>query len=267
MAQSSWPWENVDTSETQFSQWARNIGEGIRKDYSSEIEVTADGTGMNVKVLAGQALVRGHYYDSTVTETVVIPNADLTNPRIDTVVLRLDPTLNSIVLAVVQGTAAPIPSAPALTQSEANIYEFPLADVAVAAAAATIVTGNLTDRRVILTSVSDKQDVITGGASSITTANLTAGRALVSDGSGKVAVSSTITDTELGYLDGVTSSVQTQLNGKSPLAGSTSITTVGTVTTVTSPTAAGSSGLRKTTISTADPSGGADGDVWLKYTA
>jgi hypothetical protein len=57
----------------------------------------------------------------------------------------------------------------------------------------------------------------------------------------------------------------TDLAGKSPLAGSTSITTVGTVTTATSPTAAGSTGLRKITISTATPSGGADGDVWLRY--
>jgi hypothetical protein len=58
-----------------------------------------------------------------------------------------------------------------------------------------------------------KQDVITGGASTIASSNLTASRALVSDGSGKVAVSD-VTATELGYLDGVTSAVQTQLNAK-----------------------------------------------------
>ena len=58
-----------------------------------------------------------------------------------------------------------------------------------------------------------KQATITGGASTITSANLTASRALVSDGSGKVAVSA-VTLTELGYLDGVTSAVQTQLNNK-----------------------------------------------------
>ena len=58
-----------------------------------------------------------------------------------------------------------------------------------------------------------KQNNITGGASSITTSNLTTNRALVSDGSGKVAVSA-VTNTELGYLDGVTSNIQTQLNGK-----------------------------------------------------
>ena len=44
---------------------------------------------------------------------------------------------------------------------------------------------------------------------------LTASRALVSNSSGQVAVSA-VTSTELGYLDGVTSSVQTQLNSKLP---------------------------------------------------
>lgn len=42
-------------------------------------------------------------------------------------------------------------------------------------------------------------------------ANLTTARALVSDGSGDVSVSD-VTSTELGYLDGVTSAIQTQLN-------------------------------------------------------
>lgn len=41
----------------------------------------------------------------------------------------------------------------------------------------------------------------------------TASRALVSDSSGNIAVSA-VTSTELGYLDGVTSNVQTQLNNK-----------------------------------------------------
>ena len=60
-----------------------------------------------------------------------------------------------------------------------------------------------------------KQDIITGGASTITTSNLNARRALISDANGKVSVSS-VTSTELGYLDGVTSNVQTQLNNIEP---------------------------------------------------
>ncbi|MDB4453561.1 hypothetical protein N9123_01400 [Pseudomonadales bacterium] len=43
--------------------------------------------------------------------------------------------------------------------------------------------------------------------------NLTASRALVSDGSGDVSVSA-VTSTEVGYLDGVTSAIQTQINTK-----------------------------------------------------
>ena len=46
-----------------------------------------------------------------------------------------------------------------------------------------------------------KENTITGAATTITSSNLTASRALVSDGSGKVAASS-ITSTELGYLSG-----------------------------------------------------------------
>jgi hypothetical protein len=61
------------------------------------------------------------------------------------------------------------------------------------------------------------QAAITGGASTIVTSNLTASRALISNSSGKVAVSD-ITSTELSYLDGVSSNIQTQLNAKFPTA-------------------------------------------------
>jgi len=52
---------------------------------------------------------------------------------------------------------------------------------------------------------------IAGAVSTITTGNLTASRALVSDGSGKVAALASVTSTELGYVD-ATSSIQTQLS-------------------------------------------------------
>lgn len=65
----------------------------------------------------------------------------------------------------------------------------------------------------IQTQLNGKQASITGGATTITSSNLTASRALVSDSNGKVAVSA-VTSTELGYLDGVTSAIQTQLDNK-----------------------------------------------------
>lgn len=73
--------------------------------------------------------------------------------------------------------------------------------------------GDSTVSSQISSAVSSKQDTITGGATTITSSDLTASRALVSNSSGKVAVSD-VTSTELGYLDGVTSNVQTQLNAK-----------------------------------------------------
>lgn len=70
------------------------------------------------------------------------------------------------------------------------------------------------------------QATITGGASTITTANLTASRAVISNASGKVAVSS-VTDTELGYVSGVTSAIQTQIDGKqASLVSGTNIKTI-----------------------------------------
>ena len=65
----------------------------------------------------------------------------------------------------------------------------------------------------IQTQLNAKQATITGGATTITSSDLTVSRALESNGSGKVAVSS-VTSTELGYVSGVTSGLQTQIDGK-----------------------------------------------------
>ena len=64
----------------------------------------------------------------------------------------------------------------------------------------------------IQTQLDAKQATITGAATTVTSSNLTASRALTSNASGKIADSS-VTATELGYLSGVTSAIQTQING------------------------------------------------------
>ena len=63
----------------------------------------------------------------------------------------------------------------------------------------------------VATAGTDYQAAITGAASTVTSSNLDLSRALVSNGTGKIAAS-TISATELGYLTGVTSNIQTQLN-------------------------------------------------------
>jgi hypothetical protein len=67
----------------------------------------------------------------------------------------------------------------------------------------------------VQTQIDSKQATITGAATTITSSDLTASRALTSNGSGKVAVS-TVTSTELGYVSGVTSAIQTQIDSKQP---------------------------------------------------
>lgn len=75
-----------------------------------------------------------------------------------------------------------------------------------AAAATTTYSSNK-----IETELATKQATITGAATSILDSNLTTNRALISNSTGKVEASS-ITSTQLGYLSGVTSNIQQQIN-------------------------------------------------------
>ena len=75
------------------------------------------------------------------------------------------------------------------------------------------------------TQLDAKQATITGSATTIDTESLTANRAVISNGSQKIAVSS-VTDTELGYVSGVSSAIQTQIDSKQATltGGATTIT-------------------------------------------
>ena len=63
-----------------------------------------------------------------------------------------------------------------------------------------------------------KQNTVTGAASTVVDTNLAADVVVVSDASGKL-VASAVTTAEVGYLEGVTSNVQTQLDGKQATIG------------------------------------------------
>lgn len=145
MAQSSFPFEGIDTTETQFSHLFRTLQDGVNGTYGgTELQVGA-GTGLAVDVSAGQAMVRGHFYESTATESLALTTADATNPRLDRIVLRLDPVANSIILAVKTGTPAGSPVAPSLVQTDAGTWEMALATVLVPATAG--VPSTITDER------------------------------------------------------------------------------------------------------------------------
>jgi len=114
----------------------------------------------------------------------------------------------------------------ALSKTNDSIPELVITNAKVAAAAAidaTKIGGGLVSNSefafldgvtsAIQTQLNAKQATITGAATTVVTSDLTASRAAISNSSGKIAVS-TVTDTELGYVSGVTSAIQTQLGTK-----------------------------------------------------
>jgi hypothetical protein len=154
MAETSYPFEGVDTTEAQYTTLIRNLVTGGRSGVNSttagtELKVYGDSSGMSVKLPAGFAVVRGHGYNNSAELSLTVVTAE-SNPRIDTVVLELNPTANTIIAKIVKGTAAVTPSRPALTQTETGVFQFPIADVAVAASATTIAAGDVSDRRTFL---------------------------------------------------------------------------------------------------------------------
>lgn len=179
MAQNSWPFVGgggTAVNEDQWSIMARFWAQSGVTDYANKLEVYGDSSGRQVKVKTGRACVRGHWYENTAEETVAIAANASGNPRIDRVVLRLDPSANSIVLAVVQGTPAGSPSAPSLTQTDVATYELTLAQVAVANGASTITAGNVTDERTYVDGIYGPWSPAATGSSANPTANSSTGR-------------------------------------------------------------------------------------------
>ena len=128
MTQTSYPFENVDTSESQFSAWADalSIGSGVVPS-GNRLALSNVSGGLSVDIASGKAVVRGHFYNSTAVENVAVPAASSGKTRYDYIVLELDPTANTILLkrvAGVEATSGAVP--PTLTQTEAGIYQMPL---------------------------------------------------------------------------------------------------------------------------------------------
>jgi len=152
MAEQSFPFENIDTTESQFSEWATNFQEtGVQgSPTGTELGITVTGSDLNLTIAAGQAFIRGHYYINTDNLVLAVPSAGV-NTRIDIVVVELDPTANTIVTKIVSGTAvASDPVAPTLTQSATGIYQLPISTLTIPTSTVAITTGMLVDTRTFM---------------------------------------------------------------------------------------------------------------------
>jgi hypothetical protein len=128
---------------------------------SSSLAVTQNSpAGMSVRVAAGWAAIIGTtqanmgayvaYNDAQTTLTVT--TADPTNPRIDRVVVTVRDAyytgaFNDVIFQVLAGTPAGSPTAPAVPANSIS-----LATIAVGAGVTSILTANITDTRVAVTS-------------------------------------------------------------------------------------------------------------------
>ena len=121
------------------------LGSGTQPNDGLKVQAQGVPTA-SIDVLSGAALVQGIAYISTATVSFVIAANASGSARIDTVVLQADYALQTVRLAVLQGTPAGSPVAPTLTQSANILWEIPLADIAVANGFATITNANITPR-------------------------------------------------------------------------------------------------------------------------
>ncbi len=113
------------------------------------LQVTAEGSTMRVLVGYGTAMIEGFYYQlrddgSGVRAFTHTTEAELN--RIDRIILRLDLTARTISIVKLIGVAGSSPEAPALTRDE-ETWEISLARVLVRAAAAELLSTDITDER------------------------------------------------------------------------------------------------------------------------
>jgi hypothetical protein len=131
---------------TDFAAYFGNlVSNGIFYASATNLQATP-GNGLAVSVAAGSAWINGYRYENTDDLNLPLTTANGSNPRIDRIVVRLSQVSRNIQLAVVDGTPAATPSAPALTRTS-DVYELGIADVLIPAAAISIATNNITDTR------------------------------------------------------------------------------------------------------------------------
>lgn len=121
------------------------LGSGAQPNEGLRVQAQSPAT-TAIDILAGGALVQGLGYINTATVSKTIAANASGNPRIDTIVVRVDYALQTGRITVIQGTPAASPSAPSLTQSAGIMWDIPLADIAVANGFVSLAQSAITPR-------------------------------------------------------------------------------------------------------------------------
>lgn len=144
-----YPANGYDFDAADMAAYLAGLTSGVFSG-DEDFPVTAAG-GLKVTVGAGRGWVHpsrftGYSITKREADTLTMPLADPSLPRIDRIVMRYDAGARAASLQVLQGTASSTPTAPAISRTEL-IYDLCLAEITRPAGSTSITTGQITDTR------------------------------------------------------------------------------------------------------------------------
>ena len=144
-----YPANGYDFDAADVAAYLAGLTSGVFSG-DEDFPVTAAG-GLKVTVGAGRGWVHpsrftGYSITKREADTLTMPLADPSLPRIDRIVMRYDAGARAASLQVLQGTASSTPTAPAISRTEL-IYDLCLAEITRPAGSISISTGQITDTR------------------------------------------------------------------------------------------------------------------------
>ena len=159
-----YPANGFDFDAADVAAYLAGLTSGVFSS-AEDFPVTAAG-GLTVTVGAGRGWVHpsrftGYSITKREADTLTMPLADPSLPRIDRIVMRYDAGVRAASLQVLQGTASSTPTAPAISRTEL-IYDLCLAEITRPAGSTSITTGQITDTRLDEALCGIVRDSVTG---------------------------------------------------------------------------------------------------------
>lgn len=159
-----YPANGYDFDAADVAAYLAGLTSGVFSS-AEDFPVTAAG-GLKVTVGAGRGWVHpsrftGYSITKRESDTLTMPLADPSLPRIDRIVMRYDAGARAASLQVLQGTASSTPTAPAISRTEL-IYDLCLAEITRPAGSTSISTGQITDTRLDEALCGIVRDSVTG---------------------------------------------------------------------------------------------------------
>lgn len=145
MRNSQGVYDRVYNAQDFTSYLDKIVGSGVFPNPSTNLQVMAS-SGMNIIVKAGSGWINGHKMVNSIDYPMTIASSDVLLDRIDRVIFYVDYSVREMGIAILQGTAATNPSAPAITRDETRV-EYSLATISVKKQVTSIAQADITDTR------------------------------------------------------------------------------------------------------------------------